>query len=119
MIPNNLLGIAMGAVGSQQVDFYQFQGVTQDSSYRDVPSWSSIPKKIRANVQAVTQAQVNQMGLDISRKYKTVFAELSINAINQGGMPDRFHFEGATWEIVDATNWHNQNGWSYCLVVRL
>lgn len=106
----NLLSIANSVIGFQQVQWFAFKERTEnarghfESEYFD-------PVTITGSWQPVGETTVQNLGLDVSKKYFNFYTSNPIENVQRGTSPDKIVFEGSTYDVVGESDWYTQNGW--------
>ncbi|OCJ20018.1 hypothetical protein [Serratia sp. 14-2641] len=117
MIPGiNLLNMALGVIGSQSVMYYR-----DNKQRRELPNGVLVPHFepgvtiLSGSVQAVPQASVEQMGLDVSRRYVEWFVSRDVIGVGRDASGDEILWDGQRWKATNPEKWVTQDGW--CTVI--
>lgn len=116
MLRTNLLQKALRLIPGENFQYLKFQGDTVNSFGVSVPSYAA-PVTITGSVQSPENSLYQQMGLDLDKNYKIFYGSLDINGNETQTQPDRFIYDGKTFETVKNTNWFNYDGWCGVLAV--
>ena len=60
-----------------------------------------------------------QMGLSLEKNYKIFYGSINIKSNETQTQPDRFIYNGKTFETVKNTNWFDYDGWCGVLAVEV
>lgn len=118
MIGGNLLEMALGLTGTQDVEWSAFEGKTTNAAGYDVATWAD-PVTVAGSFQAVSSSLIQQLGLDMSRNYGTFFASKNFGDLNRDKTSDRLAYAGKIYQVISKTPWHAQDGWDYVLCVEV
>ncbi len=117
MIPgSNLLNQALGVIARQTVTYYQDAGRTvssvllYDTEYADGVD-------ITGSFQPVDNALYQQLGLDLSKTYWTLYTSNNIVSVNRDVSGDQIAFNGRRFQCESATDWFMIDGWKSVLCV--
>lgn len=114
----NLMKLSTQLLPLTTVSYSRFTSDTTNDVGLDVATYATaVPMK--ADVQAVTRSNYENLGLDFNKKYVTIFVMESLQDIDRDRSGDRFIYAGETFEIMSATDWYIQDGWTYYLAVRI
>lgn len=117
---NNLLIEALGAIGSTlPVTLYRVQAVTLDSAGYETTVFAPGEVVSIASAQAVPRSLYERMGLQLSKKYVTLFIPQSVLGVERGAGGAQFEYGGERFAIESTTDWYGQAGWLEALAVRL
>ena len=114
----NLLNIAMSVIPTQSIEWRKFISTAEDDRGRSCAHYAE-PVTMQASVQPVTARDYQAYGLDLNRKYFTIWASAGMESVARNASPDRFSYAGMELEAVDNTDWLAHNGWRSILCVRL
>lgn len=118
MMFGNLLKIASSVIPTQTVTWKKFMGkqIKPGGIYEDT---YSEPVEIRGSFQATDDRDVKEMGLDTSKRYRTLYTSHDISDVKRGSSPDKISFNGENYEVVGITDWFAQDGWRGVVCVRV
>ncbi len=118
----NLLPIAMKATNilgcNKKILYYQYNGTTTDSMGRDIPDYLD-PITLWASVQAVSNKTYQELGLDLNKNYKTIWAEHPLFSIAERKQPDKILYDNLTFQIVENRKWSETNGYTRALIIQI
>ena len=114
----NILNMAMGVVGSQEIEWRAFEGITTSPSGQRVPTWADAVT-VRGNIQPASDVLVQQLGLDRSKEYVIFYASRSFTKPSRDMAGDRLTYAGKTYEVQTPSQWFAQAGWQGALSVRV
>lgn len=108
----DLLGIALGVIGSQQVRYYLNTGREANDSGRLMALFADGVDVPQGSVQAVPRSRYASYGLDFQKSYVTWFVEQTVIDVQRNKSGDRFKWNNRVYECVSVTDWVSQDGWS-------
>jgi hypothetical protein len=115
---SNLLNMAMGLIGAQAVGWRKYLGKVTNAAGFDVITWAEAVT-VYGSFQPVSDAMVQQLGLDMTKNYATFFASENFGEVDRDKTGDRLVYAGKTYQIESKTPWHSQDGWDYVLCVEV
>lgn len=117
MIPGiNLLNIALGAIAPQTGQWLQFMGNVETSQGQDIPSYYP-PVTIIGSFQSTDARTIQEMGLDVTAKYRTLYSSNAIAVTDRSTSPDILIFYGRRYQVAGELDWVNQDGWKGVVLV--
>lgn len=117
MIPGiNLLSIALGAIASQSGEWLRFIGNTQNSQGQDIPEYAPA-QVVTGSLQSTDAKTVQDMGLDVTAKYRTFYSSHPIAITDRETSPDLLIFYGRKYQVAGEVDWINQDGWKGVVLV--
>jgi hypothetical protein len=117
----NLLNLALGAIASVvppiTVTWSKWVSRTQNDRGDWVHTYAESP--IVGSWQPVPLTRVKELGLDMSKRYHTLYTSHDVGMVNRGKAPDKItHPDGTVHEVAGIpAEWFNQNGWRAILCV--
>ena len=115
----NVLNIAMRATAplgcNQPFALYKYAGTVIDEMGRDVPQYAE-PVQYTGSIQPVSSKMYQQLGLDLSKNYKTLYCSSLIEGLAENAQPDRIVYNGKTYDTVENQVWYETNGWTKAIV---
>lgn len=118
----NLLPIAMRATNilgcNKNILYFQYNGTTTDAMGRDIPDYLD-PITLGASVQAVSNKTYQELGLDLNKNYKTIWAEHPLFSIAERKQPDKIVYDNLIFQIVENRKWSETNGYTRALIVQI
>lgn len=118
MLRTNLLQRALKLIPGESYTYYQYQGETIDAMGRKIPSYAE-GKTIIGSVQSPENSLYQQMGLSLEKNYKIFYGSDDIKGNALQPQPDKFEYNGATFEVVKNANWFIYDGWCGVLAVEI
>lgn len=115
---SNLLNMALGVIGAQQVQWLRYAGMTTTAAGIQRPSWDA-PVDISGSLQPVDANTLQQLGLDWTRNYVTFFAPAEFKEVERDQSSDRITYAGRTYQVVGKTAWFHQDGWEKVICVEV
>lgn len=117
MIPGiNLFAIASNVIATDTVLWAKFVSRELNELGNWINTYES-PEEIRCSVQPVEAREYQTLGLDLSKRYITIFTSHDVQHVKREAGPDRFIWNSAMWESVGGDDWFNQDGWRESLLV--
>lgn len=77
------------------------------------------PQIITGSVQSPENSLYEQMGLNLDRNYKIFYGAVDIKGNEAQPQPDKFIYNGKTYETVKNSDWFNYDGWCGVLAVEV
>ena len=114
----NLLNLALGAIGSQTVQYIAFIGnVTNDVGVK-TPQYAE-PVNIRGSFQPIPKDMYERNGLDFTQHWFSLYASKDILEVERDVSSDRIEFNGNVYQVKNKIDWLDYNGWVGVSCVRL
>lgn len=117
MLRNNLLKRAMRSIPTETIQFESWKENTLVNG-EDVALYNE-PITINASVQEIKTEMYKKLDLDFEKDYICVYANVEIKGIDKQETPDRVYYQGSYWNAVKNNNWHQYDGWSSAICVRV
>lgn len=114
---SNLLGMAMGIIAPQKVEYFKFKSVITNAAGVDTTEYEPGVIVTIGSVQAVPRYRFENLGLDMARDYVTWFVSQKVNDLHRGNSGDYIAWNGRKWKIESVTDWVAQDGWSSAICV--
>lgn len=115
----NLYKLATSAIGTQQVQYYQFIDRTTNEVGLDVVNYAE-PVTIDGSVQAASWNQLQNLGLDLTKEYITFYTDNNILTIERDTAGDQLAYQGKRYQVIGKpSDWIRQDGWNGVLCVRI
>lgn len=116
VIPFNLLGMALGAIGRQNFYLLKWTGRTVSASGLPTDTYAeAVP--CSGSIQNVQQDVYERLGLNFETNIRQVWSETPMRAESGQNGPDLLVFEGKVWFCKASTPWNQYNGWNQVIVV--
>lgn len=117
---SNLLRMAMGVIGAQEVQWSRFLNKTTNAAGIDVPTFAA-PVTVYGSFQAVDQNLLQNLGLDWTKNYATFYASEDFGDVNRDKTGDRLVYGGTTYGVLSKTPWFLQDGWNrvFCVEIKV
>lgn len=113
---SNLLAAALSAITPQPVTYLAATGRTTDGAGRQTPVYAA-PVVVYGSFQAVNTDMLTRYGLDMNKRYATIYASVRFREPGRDQAPDAFDFDGRRWVAVTGVDWFAIDGWDSVLVV--
>lgn len=111
MIPGiNLFAVASGLIANDSVTWQAFSSRARNALGNWVNTYAA-PEIIKGSVQPIEASEYQALGLDMSKRYVTLFTSHNVQHVKRESGPDRFEWNGARWEAQGGDDWYNQDGW--------
>jgi len=114
----NLLKQATHLIPMDDVIYYKYSSKALDDVGREVLTFAS-PLNIKANVQAVSRNRYVELGLDLNKKYVTIFTYENMQDVDRDKSGDKFIYNGETFKVESETDWLAKDLWTYYTAVRI
>lgn len=118
MLTTNLLQKALKMIPPVTFQYEKFKSEETNALGINVPTYES-PVTIRGSVQSPENSLYEQMGLSLEKNYKIFYGSINIKSNETQTQPDRFIYNGKTFETVKNTNWFDYDGWCGVLAVEV
>lgn len=118
LLRSNLLNKALKLIPPEQYQYLQF--ISQEPNEMGIMTANyKDPEMILGSVQSPENSLYQQMGLDLDKNYKIFYGAISIKGNEENPQPDRFIYDGKTYETVKNSDWFIYDGWCGVLAVEL
>lgn len=119
MIPGaNLLTMAMGPIGAQTLQHEAFISRTVNSIGNFVSTYAA-PVTITGSMQPVNRKLYQQLGLNLSKNYSTLYTQADVRVTDRDREGDRVSFGGKVWQAESDMDWRLVDGWRKILCVQI
>ena len=118
LLRNNLLKKALRIIPGESYQYEKYAGQEVNELGIKVPTYDS-PVIIKGSVQSPENSLYEQMGLSLDKNYKIFYGSANIQGNEAQPQPDRFVYNGKTYETVKNSNWFNYDGWCGVLAVEV
>lgn len=115
---HNLMAAASTVIPLQTMSYTPYASRTINDVGLEVVTYGTA-QILKASIQAVPRSSYEYLGLDLQKKYVTVYIEKNMIDIDRGVAGDKFTYNGETYQIESETDWMNVNGWTSLLAVRI
>ncbi|MBQ2284583.1 MAG: hypothetical protein II244_02825 [Clostridia bacterium] len=121
LLRNNLLKKALKLIPGESYQYLKYQGEIINDFGISVPSYATpvIITPQNGIVQSPENSLYQQLGLSLDKNYKIFYGATSILGNEAQPQPDRFIYDGKTFETVRNTDWFNYDGWCGVLAVEI
>ena len=117
MIPGiNLLNMALIAIAPQYGQWLRFAGNTTNSQGQDIPAYYP-PVDIVGSFQSTDAKTIQELGLDTTAKYRTLYTSHPIAITDRSTSPDLLLFYGRKYQVAGEIDWIMQDGWRAVVLV--
>lgn len=113
---SNLLGMALGVIGSQSVVLYR--AIDRDQNPRG--DWVTVfapGVPVEGSWQPVDSRKYVELGLDLKRQYFNFYTSEPIEGAERGTGADQCRRDGRIYEVVGDTPWQSIDGWTSAMFV--
>lgn len=121
LLRNNLLKKALRIIPGESYEYLKYIGEEVNSFGISIPTYAD-PVTITPNngiVESIDNSVYQQLGLSLDKNYKLFYGAISILGNEAQSQPDRFIYEGKTFETVRNVDWFTYDGWCGVLAVEL
>lgn len=118
LLRSNLLKKALKIIASESYQYEQYIDEEINSQGVKVPTYAR-PITLTGSVQSPENSLYEQMGLSLDKNYKIFYGPANIKGNEAQPQPDRFIYNGKTYEVVKNSNWFNYDGWCGVLAVEI
>lgn len=118
LLRTNLLNKALNLIPGETYTYYQYTGETVNSMGIAVPTYAD-GVTVKGSVQSPENAVYQQMGLSLDKNYKIFYGSIDIKGNALQPQPDRFVYNGATYEVIRNAHWFVYDGWCGVLAVEI
>lgn len=118
LLRTNLLQKALRLIPGESFQFLKFEVEEVNSFGISVPSYAE-PQTIIGSVQSPENSLYEQLGLSLEKDYKIFYGSIPIKGNALQLQPDRFIYDGKTYETVKDSDWFIYDGWCGVLAVEV
>lgn len=118
MLTTNLLQKALRSIPPVTFQYEKFIGETINTMGIKVPTYEA-PVTVKGSVQSPENSLYEQMGLSLEKNYRIFYGSIDIKGNEAQQQPDRFIYDGKTFETVKNADWFNYDGWCGVLAVEV
>lgn len=118
LLRTNLLQKALKLILGESFQYLKFEGKAVNELGISVPTYAD-PITIIGSVQSPENSLYEQMGLSLEKNYKIFYGSIDIRGNETQPQPDRFIYDGKTFETIKNSNWFNYDGWCGVLAVEV
>lgn len=112
----NLYRAATRLIATDKLDWFTFASRERNALGNWITTYSA-PIEIRGSVQPVEIRSYKQLGLDMSKRYVTLFTDHNAKHVARQTAPDRFEWNDSIWEAIGGDDWFKQDGWREVVLV--
>lgn len=114
----NVLKTALKMIPPEPIEYYKFSSRAINDIGIEENTYSSAIT-IHASVQAVPRSMYEQLGLDLQKKFVTVYTAQNVIDVGRDTSGDKFLYYGETYLIESKTDWISFNKWNSFMAVRV
>ena len=118
MLRKNLLQQGLRLIPPESFQYEKYKEETVNSQGIKVPTYEKAVT-IKGSVQSPENSLYQQLGLSFDKNYKIFYCASVIRGNEVQPQPDRFIYDGRTFETVKNTNWFIYDGWCGVLAVEV
>lgn len=118
LLRTNLLQKALKLIPGESYQYLKYVSDEANALGIKVPTYAD-PVTIIGSVQSPDNSLYEQMGLNLDKNYKIFYGSTDIKGNELQPQPDRFIYDGKTFETVRNTDWFNYDGWCGVLAVEI
>ena len=121
LLRNNLLRNALKLIPGESYQYLKYIDEEVNDLGIMVATYAEPVTITPANgiVQSPENSIYQQLGLSLDKNYKIFYGATSILGNEAQPQPDRFIYDGKTFETVRNTDWFNYDGWCGVLAVEI
>lgn len=121
LLRNNLLKQALKLIPGESYQYLEYIGETANAMGINVPTYADAVTITpdMGMAQSPENSLYQQLGLSLDKDYKIFYGAVNIQGNEEQPQPDRFIYQGKTYETVRNTNWFNYDGWCGVLAVEV
>lgn len=114
----NLLGIASRVIRFETLGHRAFMS-REPNSVGDFVSTFAPSVNIQGSMQPVNRKLYQELGLNLSKNYATLYTSATITATDRDREGDLITFAGRTWQCESSQNWAAMDGFTKMLCVEV
>lgn len=118
ILRTNILNRALKLIPGETFIYYQYLGESINEMGIKNPLYAD-GITVQGSVQSPENSVYQQMGLSLDKNYKMFYGSLDIKGNALQPQPDRFEYNGATFEVVKNAHWFIYDGWCGVLAVEI
>jgi hypothetical protein len=118
LLRSNLLQKALRLIPGESFQYLKFLGEQANAMGIKVPTYAT-PITVFGSVQSPENSLYQQLGLDLDKNYKLFYGSTAIKGNETQPQPDKFIYEGKTFETVRNSDWFTYDGWCGVLAVEI
>ena len=116
LLRSNLLNKALTLIPGESFQYLKFKSEQANSMGVKVPTYEE-PVTIIGSVQSPENSLYEQMGLNLEKNYKIFYGSIDIKGNEAQSQPDKFIYQGKTFETIKNADWFIYDGWCGVLAV--
>lgn len=118
LLRSNLLQKALNIIPPETFQYEKFEGEGINEMGIMIPTYAD-PITVSGSVQSPENALYEQLGLSLEKNYKIFYGSSKIKGNEAQSQPDRFIYQGKTYETIKNADWFNYDGWCGVLTVEV
>jgi len=115
---SNLLSVAMRVISPQAMQWRAFTGRTKNVRASYVDGYAPAVD-VFGSAQPVARVLYQQLGLDLSKNYWTLWVQPDIRVLDRDTTGDLVLYDGRTLKCESDTNWRAADGWRKILAIEV
>lgn len=121
LLRNNLLKQALKLIPGESYQYLEYIDETTNAMGIKVATYADAVTITpdMGMAQSPENSLYQQLGLSLDKDYKIFYGAVNIQGNEEQPQPDRFIYQGKTYETVRNTNWFNYDGWCGVLAVEV
>lgn len=120
MIPgSDILAEAFACIDTVTVSHIKAGARTKNAVGQFVSDLSATPTDYEGSVQAVDRKAYTQLGLDMNRRYYTIYLSADARDFERGTNGDRILFGSKKFDVESIADWFALDGWVGLLCVEV
>lgn len=115
---SNLLNMALRVINPQGISLQRHTGRAKNGVGVFVDSYAAaVP--VQGSVQPLDAKAYQMLGLDLAKKYVTVFTSTKVQTVERDKAGDLMTYDGLLYKAESNQDWTGQDGWGAYLFVKV
>lgn len=116
---SDILADAFSCIDTNTVRYIAAGQRTKNRVGQFVSDLAAEPVEYEASVQAVDRKSYVELGLDMNRRYYTIFLSANVQDFAHGTTGDRIEFGTKKYDVESNNDWFDVDGWVSLLCVQV
>lgn len=112
----NIFSMASTIIWNQNITYYKYLGRTTNEIGQYVPNFDT-GTTIKGSFQPIPRSLYRAYGLDLQRRYFTLYTSVNVLDINRNVSSDQIVFKNIRYQCESNIDWHDTDGWKGVLCV--
>lgn len=118
LLRSNLLNKALKLIPGENYQYLKYLGEQVNAMGIKVPTYATAIT-VYGSVQSPENSLYEQLGLSLEKNYKIFYGPEAIKGNEAQPQPDKFIYDGKTFETIRNADWFIYDGWCGVLAVEL